>query len=151
MKKIIAISILVAAIASASVYAKKSKNDSEWQEIGEQGKKALTETGKFFSDAGKKIYEEATTPTVECRQNGSMTVTQKTNGKNAKWSGTFTATSHTITFKITDVGGRAGESTGTWILTYNLQEGGKAIKIQSINLPNDGDGTNFKLGALFTK
>ena len=37
MKKIIAISILVAAIASASVYAKKSKNDSEWQEIGEQG------------------------------------------------------------------------------------------------------------------
>ena len=64
MKKIILISILVAAIASASVYAKKSKNDSEWQEIGEQGKKALTETGKFFSDAGKKIYEEATTP--EC-------------------------------------------------------------------------------------
>ena len=166
MKKIIAISVLIAAMVSASVYAKKSNSDAEWQNIGEQGKKALTETGKFFSDAGKKIYEEATTPecygkwickngksrtTVECKQNGSMTITQKTKGKTAKWSGTFTATSHTITFKITSVGGRAGESTGTWILTYNLQEGGKAIKIQSLNLPNDGDGTNFKLGALFTK
>ena len=97
------------------LYAKKSNSDAEWQEIGEQGKKALSETGKFFSDAGKKIYEEATTPecygkwickngksrtTVECKQNGSMTVTQKSGGKNAKWSGTFTATSHTITFKI---------------------------------------------------
>ena len=106
---------------------------------------AVSPDGKWICKNGKSRT------TVECKQNGSMTITQKTKGKTAKWSGTFTATSHTITFKITSVGGRAGESTGTWILTYNLQEGGKAIKIQSLNLPNDGDGTNFKLGALFTK
>ena len=167
MKKIILLALLVSAIASTSVYAKKDgKSDKEWSEIGEQGKKALSETGKFFSETGKKVYDEVTTPecygtwtckngksktVITCKQNGNMTITQKTKSKNAKWSGTFTATSHTITFKITSVGGKAGESTGTWIMTYALQKDGKSIYIQSLNLPNDTDGTNFKTGAIFTR
>lgn len=36
----------------------KASNSDEWKEVGNQGKKALKETGIFFKDLGKKIGSE---------------------------------------------------------------------------------------------
>ncbi len=41
-----------------SEQTESEKIEKEWSEIGEQGKKALSEAGKFFSDAGRKALSE---------------------------------------------------------------------------------------------
>ena len=65
MKKTAIISILIIAFASINLFAEQkqkteenNKTQQEWNEIGEQGKKALSEAGKFFSSAGKKVLSE---------------------------------------------------------------------------------------------
>ena len=61
MKKLILTAVVIAALSS-NIIAKNTKdsssskdNSSEWKEVGNQGKKALKETGNFFKDLGKKI------------------------------------------------------------------------------------------------
>ncbi len=155
----------------------ESPDDRGWAEIGEQGKKALSEAGKFFSDAGKKAFSETekalsgaygnlaipkchgkwvyrtskSKTLIECREDGTMSVQQKSGGKTLKWTGVFTATGHTITFNILKANGKSLRPTSVWFFTYSLQEDGESMKIQSMNLPSDADGTNFKSSVLFKR
>jgi len=194
MKKIIkyftaiSFSLAIAIFSPLNVFAAESNpeenveienenSSKDWAEIGNQGKKALSEAGKFFSEAGKKalddtgkaisdIYKDMKTPRcygkwiykngksqtiIECKENKTMSVIQKSNSKTKKWSGVFTATAHTITFVIVKENGKTPEPSATWFFTYSLQEGGESIKFQSMNLPEDADGTSFKTSVLFTK
>ena len=190
MKKIIkyftAILFSLAIFLPLNVFATESNSEEnseteniskDWAEIGNQGKKALSEAGKFFSDAGKKalddtgkaisdIYKDMKTPKcygkwiykngksqtiIECKENKTMSVIQKSNSKTKKWSGVFTATAHTITFVIVKENGKTPEPSATWFFTYSLQEDGESIKFQSMNLPEDADGTSFRTSVLFTK
>ena len=58
MKKILALMMIASCLSLVSAKAKKeaesSKSEqtdnSEWKDVGEQGKKALKETGNFFRD-----------------------------------------------------------------------------------------------------
>ena len=160
------------------------KTQQNWSEIGEQGKKALSEAGKFFAGAGKKVFSETekvlndtgkiindgikemTTPQcygkwiyktdksrtiIECKENGQMYIQQKSHGKTVKFSGVFTATAHTITFKIVKSKGKTTQVEETWFITYSLQEGGETIKIQSMSIPEDEYGLNFRNPVLFEK
>ena len=184
MKKLLILSMMILSISSIKSFAQSNQNSEEsdkiqkeWEEIGEQGKRALSEAGKFFSNAGKKVIsdtgkiindsiKEMKTPQcygkwiykteksrtiIECKENGQMTIQQKSHGKTVKWSGVFTATAHTITFKIVKTRGKTTQVEESWFINYSLQEGGETIKIQSMNIPEDEYGVNFRSAVLFEK
>ena len=191
MKKTAIISILIIAFASINLFAEQkqkteenNKTQQEWNEIGEQGKKALSEAGKFFSSAGKKVLsetekvlndtgkiindsiQEIKTPQcygkwiyktnksktiIECKENGQMSVQLKSHGKTKKYSGVFTATAHTITFKIVKSNASSAKEKESWFITYSLQEDGETIKIQSMDIPEIENGVNFRSAVLFEK
>ncbi len=184
MKKTLIFMLMLSVLAITSVFAKDKSSDKEWEEIGEQGKKLLQETGKFFAETGKKVgkevkdsgiidsvkegakslYEDATTPqcagkwtykngksktVIECKESGKMKVSQKCKNGSATWEGTYTATAHTITFKVDTISGYA--TIGTWIIAYSVPEDGKSMKVSSFHIPQDTDGSNFKTGVTFKK
>ena len=58
MKKLI-FTIIILISLSAAVFSQEASeadtSENPWKEIGQQGMKALKETGKFFKDAGIEI------------------------------------------------------------------------------------------------
>lgn len=173
MKKTLSL-FLLALLTIAPFFAESNQNDeaSDWKE---QGKKALEETGKFFSKVGESVKEkvdeaseikcygkwtyktENCTTTFICNENGTMEITKKVNGETDYWTGTYSATFKFITFTITE-SGRKGifknlkgeEKDLVWRITYFPQDDG-TIKIISSDIPTDIDKTDFGKGAIFTK
>lgn len=137
--------------------------------FSDAGKKALDETNKALNETSKALndaYNDATTPQcygkwiyrgknsktiIECKENGEMSILQKSGSETKKWQGVFTATAHTITFSIKKASGNSQTVGKSWILTYSLQENGNTIKFQSVNIPTAQDGTSFSSFVLFEK
>ena len=61
MKKLI-FTIIILISLSAAVFSQEASeadtSENPWKEIGQQGMKALKETGKFFKDAGIETMNE---------------------------------------------------------------------------------------------
>ena len=140
MKKII-FTLLIAAALCSSVCAKDDKkkdNSSEWKEVGNQGKKALKETGNFFKDLGKKIGDGAkeaandvkeaaesanevkcigkwgfnkNTTTIEVKSNGKIEIRQKQESDTYFWKGTYTSTLKMLTITV------ESEGTSSWTVS----------------------------------
>lgn len=183
MKKLIFTSIILISL-SAFVTAQDSSNaesaENPWKEIGQQGMKALKETGKFFKDAGieigstvkegvksavasEKCYGEwvykgkSTKTVISCNSDGTMLIEQKTGLETLYWKGVYTVALNTITFSVKESGTKTLFSSKLeqidekWHLLYTVQEDEVSMKIISSQIPADKDGTKFSKGIIFTK
>ncbi len=182
MKKII-FTLLIAAALCSSVCAKDDKkkdNSSEWKEVGNQGKKALKETGNFFKDLGKKIGNDTkeavenanevkcigkwgfnkNTTTIDVKSNGKIEIRQKQGSDTYFWKGTYTSTLKMLTITV------ESEGTSSWTvsnetksdgpkkmrLTYStIKDDDKAMKFSCTDIPDDADGNSFASSKIFTK
>ena len=152
--------------------------EDAWREIGEQGKNALIETGKFFKAAGEEIgnqvldalksvppqkcmgtwvYKgETVKTTLACNEDGTMEISQKAGFDTDYWKGVYTSTLNTITFSVKERGHKAFVSkkpenfNENWIIFFWVLEDGKKIKIASTNIPADKDGTKYS-GIVFER
>lgn len=182
MKKILILSLIAFSLTSFSpVFAKDKAKEDTWKEIGEQGKKALKETGKFFKEAGTEIgatvrdsvkgalevrcygtwtyHNKKCTTTIICNENGTMEITQKEGIESKYWKGDFSVAAKFITFYITEEGTHSKfvkakdvqQVSKKWFLNYKLMEDEKSIKFTSNDIPSDAAGTDFSEGVVFNK
>lgn len=194
MKKLIFI-IPLAGFLTVSAFAQNASDENDfsadnaadaasiermWEEIGQQGMKALQEAGKFLKDAGTGIgstvkegvktvispekcygewmYKGETTKTViSCNPDGTMSIEQKSGFETQYWKGVYTVTLSTITFAVKETGTKGFFSSKSeaadenWFLLYTLSEDTAAMKIICPKIPSGKDGTKFSGGILFTK
>ena len=183
MKKLI-FTVLLLGSLSAAVFAQEASeadtSENPWKEIGQQGMKALKETGKFFKDAGieigstvkegvksavasEKYYGEwvykgkSTKTVISCNSDGTMLIEQKTGLETLYWEGVYTVALNTITFSVKESGtktlfsSKSEQADENWLLLYTVQEDEVSMKIISSQIPADKDGTKFSKGIIFTK
>ena len=183
MKKLI-FTIIILISLSAAVFSQEASeadtSENSWKEIGQQGMKALRETGKFFKDAGieigstvkegvksavasEKCYGEwvykgkSTKTVISCNSDGTMLIEQKTGLETLYWKGVYTVALNTITFSVKESGTKTLFSSKSeqidekWHLLYTVQEDEVSMKIISSQIPADKDGTKFSKGIIFTK
>lgn len=197
MKKTLII-FAAALFAFAPVYSKSVKNESktenqntvkstsnsdsseEKSDWKEQGKNALTETGKFFKAVGSEIgesvkesYNNATevkcygtwvyksehcTNTITINEDGTMEVSKKVGFDTDYWKGTYSVKLHSIGFTITESGRKGAFKSNSdvknaqkWYVTYFTTDDDSTIKFVSDYIPTDSDGTDFSKGVIFTK
>lgn len=152
--------------------------EEAWREIGEQGKNALIETGKFFKSAGEEIgnqvldalksippqkcigtwvYNGKTVKTtLFCNKDGTMEINQKSGFDTYYWKGVYTSSLNAITFSVKEKGHKAFISKKTetldenWLILFWVLDDGKKIKIASTHIPADKDGTTYS-GIVFEK
>ena len=183
MKKLI-FTILIAASLASSLGAKTKKeekdNTDEWKEVGEQGKKALKETGNFFKDLGKKIGSDAKdavdeandvkcigkwgfnkkTTTIEVKENGRIEIRQKQGSDTYFWKGSYTSSLKMLTMTV------ESEGTSSWtvsndtksdgpkkmrIMYSTIKDDSNAMKFSCSDIPDDADGNSFSSAKIFTK
>lgn len=194
MKKPI-VSVLLANLILFSVFSQDSIDEENfssvdtiddaslekiWEGIGQQGKKALQEAGKFLKDAGtgisstviegvktvvnpekcygEWIYKSENSKTIiSCNPDGTMRIEQKSGFETRYWKGVYTVTLNTITFAVKETGKKGFFSSDSeavnenWFLLYTMSEDNSAMKIVCTKIPADKDGTKFSNGILFTK
>ena len=177
-------------LSLAPIYAKsesqsaenKDQEDSATEKTDwkEQGKNALTETGKFFKAVGNEIgesvkesYNNATevkcygtwvyksehcVNTITINEDGTMEFSKKSGFNNDYWKGTFRTKLRSIAFTITESGRKGAfkassdsENTQKWYITYFTTDDENTIKFISDYIPTDTDGTDFSKGVIFTK
>lgn len=182
MKKLI-FTILLAAFLTSSLCGKAKKekdNSSEWKEVGEQGKKALKETGNFFKDLGKKIGSDAKdavdeandvkcigkwgfnkkSTTIDVHENGRIEIRQKQGNDTYFWKGTYTSTLKMLTMTV------ESEGTSSWtvsnetksdgpkkmhIMYSTIKDDDDAMKFSCSDIPDDADGNSFSSAKIFTR
>ena len=167
MKKIIL--VFLAAVILCSSFSAKSKkekdNSAEWAEVGNQGKKALKETGNFFKDLGKKIGSDAkdaaadvkeaaenasdvkcigkwgfnkNTTTIHVKDNGKIEIRQKQGSDTYFWKGTYTATLKILTMTV------ESEGTSSWLVSNETKsDGPKKIRIMYSTIKDDDNAMKF--------
>ena len=183
MKKLI-FTVLLRGSLSAAVFAQEASeadtSGNPWKEIGQQGMRALKETGKFFKDGGieigstvkesvksavasEKCYGEwdykgkSTKTVISCNSDGTMLIEQKTGLETQYWKGVYTVALNTITFSVKESGtktlfsSKSEQADENWLLLYTVQDDEVSMKIISSQIPADKDGTKFSKGIIFTK
>ena len=194
MKKLIFI-VPLASFLAASTFAQNVSDENDfsadnaadnasiermWEEIGQQGMKALQEAGKFFKDAGvgigstvkegvktvvspekcygEWIYKDEDSKTVlSCNPDGTMSIEQKKGFETQYWKGVYTVTLNTITFAVKETGKKSFFSSKSeaadenWFLLYTISEDNSSMKIICPKIPVSKDGTKSSGGILFTK
>lgn len=184
MKKIIFVLMIFSIVCFSAVSTEnsdlnsKSNSENPWKGVGEQGAKALKETGKFFKSVGDEVGSalkdsvksavsikcygnwlnkgKSVKTTIECNENGSMVIAQKQGLDTDYWSGVFTVTLNSIVFSVKESGHRSLFSKVSkdvdynWYIFYVLKEDG-TLKITSSDIPSTKDGLSFAKGVSFFK
>ena len=183
-KKIFALFLTFVVLSFGFTQNDEKKSDEQktseevWQEIGEQGKNALIETGKFFKSAGEAIGNQvldalksippqncvgvwtyngkSVKTTLSCNEDGTMEINQKSGFDTDYWKGVYTSNLNTITFSVKEKGHKAFISKKTetldenWLILFLVLDDGQKLKITSTNIPADKDGTKYS-GIVFEK
>lgn len=167
MKKII-FTLFIAALLCGPLTAKDNKkkdNSAEWKEVGDQGKKALKETGNFFKDLGKKIGDGAkeaandvkeaaesanevkcigkwgfnkNTTTIEVKSNGKIEIRQKQGSDTYFWKGTYTSTLKMLTITV------ESEGTSSWTVSNETKsDGPKKMRLTYSTIKDDDNAMKF--------
>ena len=162
-----------------SATEEKSKDGNEWSDVGNQGKKALKETGEFFKGLGKKIgtdVKEAAEDASEVKCLGKwgfnknttiinvtpskIEIRQKQGNDTYFWRGSYTSALKILTLTVEE------EGTSSWNIshessteepkkiriTYSLvKDDENAMKFSSADIPDDSDGNSFASSKIFTR
>ena len=161
------------AIASPNANEEKSDDNSfsalidwgkdTWNTVKDAATGIVEDIGDAINSATSKIpvgtweFKNGSYSTVMvCEKNGSMSITQTNFSGQTVFTGTFTASSSKITFKVQKKTSKVLFVTTnknldeTWTIDYSLPAS-KEIKITSQNIPADANGYNFSKPTIFTK
>lgn len=149
-------------------------DDDTAEQIKETGKQALKDMKDAFgkaSDALNKQIKSITSSacfgswvftngncktTIQCVEDGSMSVMQQYGRTTNEWSGQFNSTSSSIVFHIytyetkTLFTKKSDAVNLTWNISYKVS-GDKEMKLSSDDIPNDNNGYDFSNATLFVK
>ena len=95
--------------------------------------------------------------TIECLENGTMSLSQQ-NGRTASyWRGTYTSSASEIMFFVSSweetrrFSRKSAAKNETWTLSYRVPAGGPVeMRVSSPDIPPDGNGYDFSTATLFT-
>lgn len=166
--------------ATAQTEAASAENSEggEWKDVGNQGKKALKETGNFFKDLGKKIGSDVKDAAEDASEvkclgkwgfnNGTTTITvnpgtiiitQKQGSDTYFWRGHYTYALKILTLTVEEEGTSSwtvshdgDEDTKKFRITYSqIKDDENAMKFTCSDIPKDADGNSFSSAKVFTK
>jgi hypothetical protein len=171
--------ILIAAFpACADETAVDNKQTEEaaqnMEKLKSTSKKVLQNVGDALNDAGTVIEKKAKSFTskaclgtwvftngkavtaIECNEDGSMEISEKSGFTAKYWKGSYSSTSTTITFRVMFTGskGFVGKSSdimdASWVIDYKVWNDSE-MKFSSDDVPNDANGYDFSNPAIFKK
>lgn len=112
-------------------------------------------TSRLYTGKWEFVNGECST-VLECFEDGKMTVTQSDGLGDTVWSGTYTADTSTLNFKVSEKTSKVLLITKKdsldeeWTFSVSLCEWGNELKITSESLPDDENGYDFSRSTLFT-